>query len=85
MRELHPDSVLATTHRIDGLEALKTRLRGVERHGRVTVRLQLPAHDGARLAEIYRVGEVIGREQRDATVELTVRLEPWQLERLMSA
>ena len=85
VRELHPDSVLATTHRIDGLEALKTRLRGVERHGRVTVRLQLPAHDGARLAEIYRVGEVIGREQRDATVELTVRLEPWQLERLMSA
>ena len=85
VRELHPDSVLATTHRIDGLEALKTRLRGVERHGRVTVRLQLPAHDGARLAEIYRVGEVIGREQRDATVELTVRLEQWQLERLMSA
>ena len=85
VRELHPDSVLATTHRIDGLEALKTRLRRVERHGRVTVRLQLPAHDGARLAEIYRVGEVIGREQRDATVELTVRLEQWQLERLMSA
>ena len=51
----------------------------------MTVRLQLPAHDGARLAEIYRVGEVIGREQRDATVELTVRLEQWQLERLMSA
>ena len=81
-RELYPAAVLATTQRIDGLDALKVRLRGIERAGRVTVRVSVPASDGARLAELYRVGEVMAREQDGATVDLTVRLETWQLDRL---
>jgi hypothetical protein len=38
--------------------------------------------DGARVAELYRVGEVIAREQDGAMVDLTVRLESWHLDRL---
>lgn len=82
VRELYPAAVFATTQRMDGLEALKVRLRGIERAGRVTARVRLPASDGARLAELYRVGEVITREQDGASVDVTVRLETWQLERL---
>jgi GTP-binding protein HflX len=81
-RELHPAALLATTQRIDGLDAVKLRLRGIERVGRVTVRVRLPVSDGARVAELYRVGEVIAREQDGATVDLTVRLESWHLDRL---
>jgi 50S ribosomal subunit-associated GTPase HflX len=68
--------------RIDGLDALRARLRGLERAGRVTARIRLPASDGARVAELYRVGEVMAREEQDNAVELTVRLEEWQLDRL---
>jgi hypothetical protein len=46
------------------------------------VRVRIPATDGARLAEIYRLGEVIGREDLGDEVALTVRVEPWQAERL---
>jgi GTP-binding protein HflX len=82
VRELYPAAVFATTQRIDGLDALKTRLRSIERAGRVTARVRLPAEDGARLAELYRMGEVMTREQDGSSVDLTVRLETWQLERL---
>jgi GTP-binding protein HflX len=81
-RELHPAALLATTQRIDGLDAVKVRLRGIERVGRVTARVRLPVSDGARVAELYRVGEVIAREQDGAMVDLTVRLESWHLDRL---
>jgi hypothetical protein len=49
---------------------------------RPAVRVVIPASDGARLAAIYRLGEVIGREHIGEDVALTVRVEPWQLERL---
>ena len=39
-----------TTMRTDGLEALKARLRELEREGRSTVRVRLPVADGARVA-----------------------------------
>jgi GTP-binding protein HflX len=80
--ELYPAAVFATTQRMDGLEALKARLRGIERAGRVTARVRVPATEGALLAELYRMGEVMTREQDGASVDLTVRLEAWQLERL---
>ncbi|HET7631351.1 MAG TPA: GTPase HflX [Gemmatimonadaceae bacterium] len=82
VRELYPAAVFATTQRMDGLDALKARLRTIERAGRVTARVRLPAADGARLAELYRMGEVMTREQDGASVDVTVRLETWQLERL---
>ena len=81
-RELHPDAIMTTTMRMDGLEELKKRLRTVERAGRAVVRVRLPLADGARLAMLYRMGEVLGRKDAEGTTELTVRLESWQAERL---
>ncbi|HEX6089218.1 MAG TPA: GTPase HflX [Gemmatimonadales bacterium] len=82
VRELFPGAVMASTMRIDGLEALKARLRGIERKDRVVVRVRLPAADGAAAAALYRMGEVMSREDDGATAELTVRLDAWQAERL---
>ena len=82
VRELHPDAITTSTMRTDGLIGLKARLRELERRGRPTVRVRLPVTDGARLASLYREGEVLGRADGADEVELTVRLEQWQVERL---
>ena len=82
VRELHPDAITTSTMRTDGLIGLKARLRELERRGRPTVRVRLPVTDGARLASLYRDGEVLGRADGADEVELTVRLERWQVERL---
>ena len=75
---------MATTMRMDGLEALKARLRTVERADRSVVRIRVPLSQGARAAELYRIGEVLGRTEGEEFSELTVRLETWQVERLRS-
>jgi GTP-binding protein HflX len=82
VRELFPGAVMATTMRIDGLESLKSRLRGIERKDRIVVRVRLSAADGAGAAALYRMGEVMSREDDGAVAELTVRLDAWQAERL---
>jgi GTP-binding protein HflX len=82
---LYPAAVFATTQRIDGLEALKARLRSIERAGRVTARVRVPAAEGALLAELYRMGEVMRREPDGSTLDVTVRLESWQVNRLREA
>ena len=82
VRELFPGAVFASTMRIDGLEALKARLRGIERKDRIVVRVRVPAADGATAASLYRMGEVMAREDDGATAALTVRLDAWQAERL---
>jgi hypothetical protein len=46
------------------------------------VRVRLPVAAGARVAALYREGEVLGREDGADEVELTVRLDRWQVERL---
>jgi GTP-binding protein HflX len=76
IRELHPTAVISSTVRTDGLASLKSRLRELERAGRVTVRVRLRLGDGARLAELYRDGEVVSREQQGDSYEVVVRLEP---------
>ncbi len=63
VRELHPRAVITSTMRTDGLAPLKAELRDLERAGRVTVRVRVPLADGARLAELYREGEVLSREE----------------------
>ena len=82
--ELHPEAVMATTMRMDGLEALKNRLRKVERKDRVVVRARVPLEDGARLAALYRTGEVLQRTEGEGYYDVTVRLDAWQVERLRS-
>lgn len=82
VRALHPTSIGATAMRTGGLTALKTALRDMERIGRPTVRVRFPVSDGARLAALYREGEVLSRSQSDTDYELTVRLDGWQVARL---
>jgi len=68
--------------RTDGLAALKAALRDLERVGRPTVRVRVPLADGARVAALYRDGEVLSRNQTDTDYEFVVRLEVWQVNRL---
>jgi GTP-binding protein HflX len=85
VRELHPTAILTTTMRTDGLATLKSRMRELDRAGRMTVRVRVPLADGGRLAELYREGEVLSREEDSEAYELVVRLKPWQVERLRGA
>ena len=82
VQELYPDAITTSTMRTDGIIPLKSRLRELEQEGRQTVRVRLPVAAGARVAALYRVGEVLGREDGADEVELTVRLDRWQVERL---
>jgi GTP-binding protein HflX len=82
VRELYPDALTTSTMRTDGMLGLRARLRELERRGRPTVKVRLPIADGARVAAIYREGEVLGRQDGDLEVELTVRLDRWQVDRL---
>jgi GTPase len=81
-RALHPTSLAASTMRTDGLAAVKAALRDLERTGRPTVRVRVPLADGARLAALYRDGEVLSRSQSDTDYDLIVRLDSWQVDRL---
>jgi GTP-binding protein HflX len=85
VRELYPTAVTTSTMRTDGLALLKSRLRELDRAGRVSARVRVELADGARLAELYREGEVLSREQNGNWYELLVRLEPSQVERLRAA
>ena len=82
VRELHPTALLTTTMRTDGLAPLKARLRDLDRAGRVSIRVRVPLADGARLAELYREGEVLSREQDGECYELLVRMDPATVARL---
>jgi GTP-binding protein HflX len=82
VRELYPDALTTSTMRTDGMLGLRARLRELERQGRPTVKVRLPVADGARVAAMYREGEVLGRQDGDDEVELTVRLDRWQIDRL---
>jgi GTPase len=85
LRELHPTAILTSTMRTDGLAQLKTRLRELDRAGRVSVLVRVPLADGARLAELYREGEVLNREQVGDAYQLLVRLDPSRMARLRQA
>jgi GTP-binding protein HflX len=82
VRELYPGAVTVSTMRTSGLAPLKAMLREMERAGRPTVRVRLPMSDGARLAALYRDGEVLSRQENGAALEVVVRLDRWQVDRL---
>ena len=81
-RHAWPDSVQATTLRIDGLAALKSRLREAAQRARPLVTVRVPPGDGARLAELYRLGQVTNRRSGPDGEEVDVRMETWQVNRL---
>ena len=82
VQELYPGALTVSTMRTSGLGPLKAVLREKERAGRQTVRVRVPVADGARLAALYREGEVLSRQENGAALEVTVRLDRWQVERL---
>ena len=82
VKELYPDAVLTSTMRIDGLEPLKAALRAREQEVRPAVTVRLPMSDGARLAALYRHGEVLGLAASGDQNEITVRLDGWRVEQL---
>jgi GTP-binding protein HflX len=82
IRGLHPDAVFATTMQTDGVDAIKAALRERVRTGRPTLRVVVPEGDGARLAAVYRAGEVLSREHTAEGVVLTVRMEGWRAQQL---
>jgi len=82
VRELHPTAVITSTMRTDGLTPLKARLRELDRAGRVAVKVRVPLAEGARLAELYREGDVLSRDEVGESYEVIVRLDPSKLERL---
>ena len=81
-RELHPNAVFASTIKIDGIEGLKAELRRREQEAHPPVVLRVPMSDGKRMAEIYRVGEVLKREEVGEEYELTVRMPTGEAARL---
>ena len=80
--ELYPGALMVTTMRTNGLAPLKARLRELERAGRPTVHVRLPLSDGARLASLYRDGEVLSRQEDAGALDVVVRLHRWQVDRL---
>jgi GTP-binding protein HflX len=80
--ELYPDALFTSTMRIEGLEPVKQELRRRERLLRPPVVVQVPLADGARLASLYRMGEVMHQAIDDDRHMVTVRLAPWQVEQL---
>ncbi len=60
----------------EGLDALRAALDARLGANLVTESVELPASDGARIAWLYRHGEVIGREEAEGRLRLTVRLSP---------
>jgi GTPase len=81
-RELYPDALFASTLRIDGLEQVKRELLGRERALRPPVTVHVPLADGARLASLYRLGEVLEQTVIAEHHAVKVRLAPWQVEQL---
>ncbi|HKK28276.1 MAG TPA: GTPase HflX [Gemmatimonadota bacterium] len=66
--------VLTTVEESGGLEALRDVIRARIRSRRPTVRLVLSAGDGRTLAEAYREGEVLSREQNGTEIVITARV-----------
>lgn len=74
--------VFTSTVEADGLESLRAKLRETIRGRWSVVTLTIPASAGGVLAEIYREGEVLTREQGGTSIRLTVRLPADALGRL---
>ncbi len=83
VKALYDRPVVVNTVAGTGLDALKVALAERAREARPTVRVVLPASDGKRIAEVYRVGEVVGREELGEEVALTVRMPEWQAQQLL--
>ncbi|SDB63259.1 GTPase HflX [Belnapia rosea] len=60
----------------EGLETLRAAIDTRLSEGMVTAGYDIPTNDGAQLAWLYGHGEVIGRQDSDDSIRVTVRLSP---------
>ena len=60
----------------EGLDGLREMLVSRLSASMVTLTVELSAEDGARLAWLYRHGEVLERVENEGAIHLTVRLSP---------
>ncbi len=74
--------VFTSTVERDGLEPLRVTLREMVREEWPSVVLNIPATDGGVLAEVYREGEVIARDDLGSSIQVTARLPASVLGRL---
>ena len=77
-------AVFVSTYEEGGLEPLRKLLVEEVRKVRPDVRLSLASHQGGLLAEIYREGEVLEREDKDTEIVVRARLSEAALGRLRS-
>ncbi|CAN5670747.1 GTPase HflX [soil metagenome] len=77
-----PDVIFVSTVEDGGLDPLRQLLTERVRALRPEVRVVLPAAEGAALAEIYRDGEVLEREDVDSVIRLRARIPDATLGRL---
>ena len=77
-------AVFVSTVEPGGLEPLREMLLDEVRKVRPDVRVTLSSAQGSLLAEIYREGEVLEREDRDAEIHLRARLPNAAIGRLRS-
>jgi GTP-binding protein HflX len=76
-----PQSTLRTPHS-EGVEGLRTALRASAQALRPVAEVRVPLGDGKLLAELHRVGEVMGQHAVDGVVIVTARVEASLLGRL---
>jgi GTP-binding protein HflX len=71
-----PGAIAVSALTGEGLEVLRAALDSRLAEGLETVDYAIPVTDGARLAWLYRHGEVIARDDDEGDVRVTVRLSP---------
>jgi GTPase len=71
-----PGAVVVSALTGQGLDTLLTTIDTRLSEGTQIVGFDLPTSDGAELAWLYQHGEVIGREDHEDSIHVTVRLMP---------
>jgi GTP-binding protein HflX len=74
--ELRPGSVAVSALTGEGLDMLKDAIDARIALGMELLDYDIPPHDGARLAWLYQHGEVVDRQDEQASVHMRVRLLP---------
>lgn len=75
-------AVFVSAHQAESLDALRETLKARIRARLAHVVVRFPSSDGEALAELYRVGEVLEREEAGGILAVTVRLPRALLGRL---
>jgi GTP-binding protein HflX len=71
-----PGGVAVSALTGEGLPSLREVIDARISEGLQTVGYDVPASDGAQLAWLYEHGEVVGRQDGDEAIHVTVRLSP---------